>query len=234
MAEMQDYDFSNPSDRQAFQRFIIELIRNEINSYTKQTQNSNPNPSASLETGVLPSGVIVPFAGGPGVTPNPGTLQDVPVGWLLCAGTAISRNAYSALFAAVGTTYGVGDGSTTFNVPDLRGRLAAGKDNMGGTAASRITNTGTDNSGILASSLGVTGGDQRMHQHTHTQNSHSHAGLVSQIATPPDGSYAYMGNPATAQYSQAMTSATATNQNTGTGAAQNMPPVIILNYLIKT
>ena len=70
MAEMQDYDFSNPSDKQAFQRFMVELMRNEINSYTKQTQNSNPNPSASLETGFLPSGVIVPFAGGPGVTPN--------------------------------------------------------------------------------------------------------------------------------------------------------------------
>ena len=39
MAEMQDYDFSNPSDKQAFQRFIIELIRNEINSYTKQSNN---------------------------------------------------------------------------------------------------------------------------------------------------------------------------------------------------
>lgn len=41
MAEMQDYDFSNPSDRQAFQRYIIELIRNEINSYTKQSNNKN-------------------------------------------------------------------------------------------------------------------------------------------------------------------------------------------------
>jgi hypothetical protein len=41
MAEMQDYDFSNASDRQAFQRYIIELIRNEINSYTKQSNNKN-------------------------------------------------------------------------------------------------------------------------------------------------------------------------------------------------
>jgi hypothetical protein len=43
MAEMQDYDFSNASDRQAFQRYIIELIRNEINSYAKQSNNKNSN-----------------------------------------------------------------------------------------------------------------------------------------------------------------------------------------------
>jgi hypothetical protein len=43
MADMQDYDLSSPSDRQAFQRFIIELIRNEINSYVKQSNNKNSN-----------------------------------------------------------------------------------------------------------------------------------------------------------------------------------------------
>jgi hypothetical protein len=43
MADMQDYDLSSPSDRQAFQRFIIELIRNEINSYAKQANNKNSN-----------------------------------------------------------------------------------------------------------------------------------------------------------------------------------------------
>jgi len=47
-------------------------------------------------------------------------------GWLLCDGAAVSRTAYAALFAAIGTTYGVGDGSTTFNVPDLRGRIPVG------------------------------------------------------------------------------------------------------------
>src|SRR5438876_588451 len=58
-------------------------------------------------------------------------------------GQAISRTTYSALFALMSTTYGTGDGSTTFNLPDLRGRVIAGKDDMGGSAASRITNAGS-------------------------------------------------------------------------------------------
>lgn len=61
-----------------------------------------------------------------------------PTGWLLCYGQAISRATYAPLFAAIGTTFGVGDGSTTFNLPDCRGRVHAGKDDMGGTAAARI------------------------------------------------------------------------------------------------
>lgn len=67
MADMQDYDFTNPSDKQAFQRYIIELIRNEINSYTKQSNNKSSaflNPStlttaeriAQLESIVLKGG----------------------------------------------------------------------------------------------------------------------------------------------------------------------------------
>ena len=75
-----------------------------------------------------------------------GTMQDyagldtrVPAGWLLCDGAAILRNTYVTLFDAVSTTYGVGDGSTTFNLPDARGRVVAGKDDMGGASANRIT-----------------------------------------------------------------------------------------------
>jgi microcystin-dependent protein len=69
-------------------------------------------------------------------------------------GQAISRTTYSALFALVSTTFGTGDGSTTFNVPDLRGRVTAGKDDMGGSAASRLTSSwfGSD-----ATVLGATG-----------------------------------------------------------------------------
>jgi len=251
MAEMPDYNLTNSSDKQAFQRFMVELMRNEINSYTKQTQNSNPNPSASLETGFLPSGVIVPFAGGPGVTPNPGTLQDVPDGWLLCAGSAVSRNSYSALFAAVGTTYGVGDGSTTFNVPDLRGRVLAGKDNMGGTTAGLLTAAG---SGITGTTLGAAGGLQthtlttaQLATHTHTQDSHSHnltpsaaagynSGAIGNVMAA-GGSFWVARSAANVNDATTVSGTTgtiATNQNTGSGTEhQNTQPTIILNYIIK-
>ena len=76
----------------------------------------------------IPSGMLAPFAG-----------TSAPSGWFLCYGQAVSRTTYVALFTAIGTTYGAGDGSTTFNLPDLRGRTIAGVDDMGGSAASRLT-----------------------------------------------------------------------------------------------
>jgi hypothetical protein len=62
-----------------------------------------------------------------------------PAGYLLAFGQAISRTAFVGLFTVLGTTYGTGDGTTTFNLPDLRGRVVAGKDDMGGSAASRLS-----------------------------------------------------------------------------------------------
>ena len=64
--------------------------------------------------------------------------------WLLCAGQAVSRTTYSALFALVSTSFGSGDGSTTFNVPDCRGRAIVGLDNLGGSSADRITSANAD------------------------------------------------------------------------------------------
>jgi hypothetical protein len=90
---------------------------------------------ASLVSGgsLVPTGVLNPYAG-----------ATAPAGWLLCFGQAISRTVYSTLFTAIGTTYGVGDGSTTFLLPDMRGRAVAGQDDMGGTSADRITHVQAD------------------------------------------------------------------------------------------
>ena len=76
--------------------------------------------------------------------------------FVLAYGQAISRTTYSTLFSMFSTTYGSGDGSTTFNVPDLRGRVVAGIDNMGGSAASRLTDAVSG----FGDSLGETGGAQ--------------------------------------------------------------------------
>ena len=66
---------------------------------------------------VMPVGCVIPFAG-----------AAAPTGWLLCQGQAVSRTTYAQLFSVIGTTYGSGDGSTTFNLPDMRGRVAVGSD----------------------------------------------------------------------------------------------------------
>lgn len=95
------------------------------------------------------SGMLVPYAGG-----------SAPSGWLLCYGQAVSRTTYAALFSAIGTVYGGGDGSTTFNLPDLRGRVIAGQDDMGGTSADRLTSAGANVTanvnGATSSSTSVT------------------------------------------------------------------------------
>ena len=122
-------DLTSEQGKQDYENYIMNNVRNEINSYTKQTQNSNSFStvtSAITNNAAFPSGVIVPFAGGPTALPNPGIRQDVPDGWLLCVGTAVSRTAYSSLFTVIGTTYGVGDGSTTFNLPDMQGNVPVG------------------------------------------------------------------------------------------------------------
>jgi len=89
-----------------------------------------------LANSACPSGIQ--WQTGMGDTPvgtiNWFSAQTAPVGWLVADGSAVSRTLYADLFAKVGTTYGAGDGSTTFNLPDLRGMFARGWDAAGGTA----------------------------------------------------------------------------------------------------
>jgi microcystin-dependent protein len=114
---------------------------------TVDNNSSNPDTGGANWTGVgyAPTGAIIAFGG-----------AAAPPGYLLCYGQAVSRTTYRALFAVIGTTYGVGDGSTTFNVPDLRGRTTYGPDAMGGTPANRITSAG----GLFNAVLGASGGAQ--------------------------------------------------------------------------
>jgi len=103
----------------------------------------------SLPAGiVIPAGIMVDYAG-----------SSAPSLWLLCYGQAVSRTTYSSLFSAISTAFGTGDGSTTFNLPDCRGRVAVGKDDMGGSAASRVTTAGSSVDGLT---LGATGGAQNV------------------------------------------------------------------------
>ncbi len=76
--------------------------------------------------GMVPSGTVLYFAG-----------QTAPAGWLKANGAAVSRTAYAALFAAIGTTYGFGDGRSTFNLPDLRGEFIRGWDDGRGVDTPR-------------------------------------------------------------------------------------------------
>lgn len=176
------------------------------------TSNGTTWQSSTPASGfAMPSGAIMDYAG-----------SSAPSGWLLCFGQAVSRTTYADLFAALGTTYGSGDGSTTFNLPDLRGRVAAGKDDMGGTAASRLTSGG---SGITGTTLGAAGGTQTHTLTTAEMPGHTHTvSLAAGANSFSDGS----GSIVTSGGS------TTTNSTGGGGAHQNTQPTIVLNKIIKT
>jgi len=190
---------------------------------------------------ILPAGILMPYAG-----------STEPSGWVFCYGQTIDSVAntlYARLFTAIGTTYG-GSSASSFILPDLRGRMPAGKDNMGGTAASRIT---AAVSVITGTTLGATGGSEALHTHTHTQNAHLHRVYTSNRLDPnaigfnyntsdgagfgtpggTSGTLGYVTKDRSETGAQLVENTTATNQNTGTGSSQNMPPTIITNYIIK-
>jgi len=211
------------------------------NTFTGTNTFSGTFTAGGATGGALPAGTVIPYAG-----------SSEPAGFLLCYGQAVSRTTYATLFAAIGTTYGSGDGSTTFNLPDMRGRAAFGKDNMGGTSASRVT---VVVSGITGTTLGSAGGSQSMQQHNHTATDagHSH-GVTDPGHVHSEGDYevpstsvgigggsvygyfffgAENTGSATTGISINSGSANISVENSGSGGSQNMPPAIILNYIIK-
>jgi microcystin-dependent protein len=176
--------------------------------------------------------------------------------FVLAYGQAISRTTYSAFFSLVGTTFGTGDGTTTFNVPDLRGRMTSGLDNMGGSAAGRVgtalvTDGGTLNGQLLGSAAGSQNHAQttaEMVAHNHTVNitdpGHAHTlnnatevvrFLGSGLAL--SGNIAFSTQDLTNQIATATTglnSSNVTTANAGSGGAMAiMPPAMMLNKIIR-
>jgi len=173
----------------------------------------------------LPAGVMFPYGG-----------SSAPTGYLLCDGSAVSRTTYATLFAAISTTYGVGNGSTTFNVPDLQGNYPRGKD---------------------ADSLGDTGGAASVDvSHSHTVDSHAHTGPShTHNTTLPEGGWTDGGLAGSDERNMAvgtflsvaariLVSAAGGTGNTGAAtpgtdsqgsAAQSvLDPYVVVNYIIKT
>jgi microcystin-dependent protein len=183
----------------------------------------------------IPLGGLMPYVGA--TAPNSS--------FVLPYGQAISRTTYSDLFALCSTAFGSGDGSTTFNVPDLRGRTVFGKRDMGGTDSSRITVTG---SGMDGSVTGTTGGVESVTL-TSTQVPATALSIntvsLGTISVTNGGSQVKVGgsgdnltgggiNHQAVDLSVTIPDFTPTGTVSGGGALHtNMPPTIIMPYILR-
>jgi len=165
---------------------------------------------ATNMTGLLPSGVILPYGA-----------SASPTGFLLCNGQAVNRSTYSSLFAIVSSLYGNGDGSSTFNVPDLRGRFVAGWD-----AGTSVLTSVTANM-VLGSSIANTGGAQAITLAVAQMPAHTHDITPMRQDSPRTGG-------GSGNVYDAISGTVSTSSTGGDGAHSNIPPTMILNYIIKT
>lgn len=165
-------------------------------------------------------GTIVPFTG-----------DTIPMSYLLCDGRAVSRSEYPGLFEVIGTTYGSGDGSTTFNLPNLKGKIPVGQDTSDTTFSTLGKATGEKE---------VTLTKDQMPKHTHTQNAHRHQQNYNtwyndssnyDVRLAGNTSGYYSGAGMTGYYTD---NATATNQDTGGDKPHNnIQPSLVVKYMIK-
>lgn len=249
----------HPSNARTFRDVVESWLLVDGNTQGRKDKvgfdyKTDPSGTASVTTVWADSNGYLKFRRGTGdimyFEEAPGTVKDfagdtAPNGWLFSYGQAVSRSTYSVLFALLGTTYGIGDGSTTFNLPDLRGRVTAGKDNMGGSSANRLTDL---TNGVNGDTLGDTGGlesatllQANLPNVTLTttiaagQGSHVHTiADPSQSAVFAGGGFGgWIPNVQTTS-AATLPAMTGTTPTGGSGTAVNVvQPTIVLNKIIK-
>jgi microcystin-dependent protein len=204
-----------------------------------------PDASSPL---LVPTGVVLPYSG-----------ATAPTGYLLADGAAVSRATYAALFSLFNTTYGSGDGSTTFNLPNLKARFPVGRD---ATVASHdvLGETGGTRDAVSVAHSHTASSSSNSHDHTHgfttsSDGAHTHTplgggsfnkydgtgsatgfsgGTVITLAntTSSDGAHTHTGT--TGGINQAHIHTITVNSDGVSGTNQNLPPYLTLNYIIKT
>lgn len=166
------------------------------------------------ECPMIPPGTVVAYAG-----------STTPDEWLLCDGSAVSRTTYAALFTAIGTTYGPGNGTTTFNLPDLRSRVIVGSGAGSGLSSYSNGDTGGEETHTLTGTEVPT--------HSHVDAGHTH---VEGNAIPAVGA-AIVGVPIPSAVpgigTTGIGSANLANSG-GNGSHNNLQPFIALTNIIKT
>lgn len=224
--------------RRTLQRYDDKITRDTENSIPEEGELAFMEDSGSILfyygaawRRLIPLGTVLPYAG-----------TSTPPGFLFCHGQAVSRTTYADLFAKIGTTYGAGDGSTTFNLPDLRQRFVLGKaasgtgSSLGGTGGSinhthsgpshSHSNPSTGSAGSHSHSVGNTGSSTVPHTHQLTYDS---AGVTDYLhINPSDANHSghgstqrHWGNSTPDTDSGAGSSHNHSNPNTGSGGSHN-------------
>lgn len=195
-----------------------------------QTNGAGADPSwATVTSGdAIPAGAISAFG-----------MNTAPSGWLECDGATVSRTTYATLFTAIGTTFGVGDGSTTFKLPDLRGEFIRGWDDGRGIDSGRAFGSAqTEMIGPHSHTATTTGTTSSDGSHTHFANVVSNAtfgGLAGVASASFQGTVSSVTNDlpmtTTGSHTHTLTISTTVNNNSGT---ENRPRNIALLFCIKT
>ena len=178
--------------------------------------------NGELLEGGIPTATIVPW-----------TTASVPSGFLECAGAAVSRSTYAALFAIIGTTYGAGNGSTTFNVPNLQDNVAIGKSGTKNLGSTGGANTVTPNGNVGGSTANATLSEAQLASHDHE--------LQGTGSTQTSNN-----NPLTRKFLNINYAYNTSNAGSGSGHSHNMSatftglansvvqPYLTVIYIIKT
>jgi microcystin-dependent protein len=175
----------------------------------------------ALSEQATPSGAVMQFAG-----------SVAPSGWLLADGSAVSRLKYASLFSVIGATYGAGDGSTTFNLPDLRQRVPVGA----GTGFALGASGGEQTHTLTAAQIpghthsGTTGNDSPDHTHN-VVVSNGGTGSLPNATLGASGSFNETSSGASVRHTHPFTTDGGTG---GGGSHNNMQPYLVVNHIIKT
>lgn len=178
----------------------VTFYKKDSRLYIKGPQGPQGEPGITGDT--LPIGAIIPYGN-----------ETAPSNWLVCDGSAVSRTTYSDLFAVIGTKYGEGDGSTTFNLPNIKGKVTVGYDSSD-TDFNTIGKTGGEKTHTITT--------QEMAEHTHQFEYTTVMGTAGYNTLRSD-SQVYSGNIQIGN-----------TYSTGGGQAHNnLQPYSVANYIIK-
>jgi len=178
----------------------------------------------------IPTATIVPWSD-----------SSVPTGFLECNGAAVSRSTYATLFGIIGTTYGSGDGSTTFNVPDLQDNVAVGKSGTKNLASTGGANTVTATGNIAGSTANATLSEAQLASHSHSLSVHRTPNATFANTQQPDNY-----NNVAAGFNTSAGTKPTNSTGSGSGHSHNMSanfsgdatsvvqPYLTVIYIIKT